>query len=130
MELCSGRITTSYYQSIFHSETCAVFAGGSLRRLQLPGDRGGAGPRQPGLHQDVLQPDQAPAPAGPDPLRCPPAHRDGPAQRHRDGGQEPLRNPLCPQVCDEVHVLTKNRLPKKSKNCMYKSNNSSLIINL
>ena len=99
--------------SIFHSKLCAVFAGGSLRRLQLPGDRGGAGPRQPGLHQDVLQPDQAPPPTGPDPVRCPPAHRDGPAQRDRDGGQEPLRNPLCPQVCDEVHVLTKKSIAKK-----------------
>ena len=94
---------------------CAVFAGGSLRRLQLPGDRGGAGHHQQGLHQDVLQSDQAPALAGPDCVRGPPAHRPGSAQRHRDGGEEPLGNSLCPQVCDEVHVLTKNLLPKKSK---------------
>ena len=74
-----------------------------------------SGHSQQGLHQDVLQPDQAPPPPGPDPVRDPPAHRHGPAQRDRDGGQEPLRNSLCPQVCDEVHVLvlTKNRLPKR-----------------
>ena len=90
--------------------------GGSLRRLQLPGDRGGAGLHQQGLHQDVLWSDQTPAVPGPDPVRGPPAHRPGPAQRHRDGGQEPLRDPLCPQVCDEVHVLTKKSIAKKSQN--------------
>ena len=65
-------------------------AGGPLRRLQLPGDRGGAGHHQQGLHQDVLRPDQAPASTGPDSVRGPPARRAGPAQCHRDGGQEPL----------------------------------------
>ena len=64
------------------------------------------GHSQQGLHQDVLQPDQAPPPTGPDPVRHPPAHRHGPAQRDRDGGQEPLGDAFCPQVCDEVHVLT------------------------
>ena len=118
MELCPGRVERLcpiMSASIFQSQMCAVFAGGSLRRLQLPGDRGGAGHHQQGLHQDVLQSDQAPALAGPDRVRGPPAHRPGSAQRHRDGGQEPLGNSLCPQVCDEVHVLTKNLLPKKSK---------------
>ena len=82
-------------------------AGGPLRRLQLPGDRLRAGPGQSGLHQALLRPSRHHQPQHrPDSLRRPPSQPHRPAQRDRDGGQEPLGDAFCPQVCDEVHVLT------------------------
>ena len=74
---------------------------------EMSGAGGGTGPDQQGLHQDVLWAGEGEAQYDPDHILSPSPPGQGPAQRHPDGGQEPLGDALCPQVCDEVHVITK-----------------------